>query len=173
MDDQRLRQQYEETGDLLDVLQAPEVLREMIEAEDACGGVIGAGFPAYSLNPRPVDLALWKQAMKKVRLQSILFTELEDLMRAANLGGGTEVAITEARRRIRHQLTQLSEEQQAFFTALVEEDQQRPVELVFRPLVKSQLCSLLTPKDWSEIGQAATDAIQGHWNEFIERSKTA
>lgn len=58
-----------------------------------------------------------------MRLQSILFTELKDLMEAANLGGGTEAAITEARRRIRQQLTQLSEEQQAFFTVLVEEDQ--------------------------------------------------
>ncbi|MCY6490845.1 hypothetical protein [Leptolyngbya sp. GGD] len=86
MDDQRLRQQYEATGNLLDVLYDSEVLQEMIEAEDTCGGAIGAGFSAYSLNPKPVDPALWKQAMKKVRLQSILFTELESLMQAANLG---------------------------------------------------------------------------------------
>lgn len=65
MDEQRLRQQYEETGDLLDLLDDSEFLREMIEAEAACGGEIGAGFPAYSLNPKPVDPALWKQAMEK------------------------------------------------------------------------------------------------------------
>jgi hypothetical protein len=173
MDDQRLRQQYEETGDLLDVLDDPEFLREMIEAEDACGGAIGAGFPAYSLNPKPVEPALWKQAMKKVRLQSILFTELESLMQASNLGSGTEAAITEARRRIRYQLTQLNEEQQAFFTALVEEDHSQPAELTLHSQVKSRLCSLLTASDWSAIGQAATDAIQIHWNEFIQSSKTA
>ena len=171
MDEQRLRQQHEQTGDLLDVLQDPEVLREMIEAEDACGGVIGAGFPTYSLNPRPVDPVLWKQAMKKVRLQSILFTELEILLQAANLGGGTEAAITEARRRIRYQLAQLSEEQQAWFAALVEEQSQAAEPI--RPQVKSKLYSLLTPSDWNAIGQVATDAIQSQWAEFIQGSKTA
>lgn len=173
MDDQRLRQQYEATGNLLDVLYDSEVLQEMIQAEDTCGGAIGAGFSAYSLNPKPVDPALWKQAMKKVRLQSILFTELESLMQAANLGGGTEAAITEARRRIRHQLTQLNEEQQAFFAALVEEDQSQPAELILRSQVKSKLYSFLTPNDWSAVGQAATDAIQDQWSEFIQPSKIA
>jgi hypothetical protein len=173
MDEQRLRQKYEGTGDLLDRLDDPKFLREMIEAEDACGGAIGAGFPAYSLNPRPVDPELWKQAMKKVRLQSILFVELEILMQAANLGGGTEAAIIEARRRIHQQLTQLNEEQQAFFTALLEEDQLQPAELTLRPQVKSKLYSLLTPSDWNVIGQAATNAIQSQWVEFIQRSKIA
>jgi hypothetical protein len=173
MDEQRLRQKYEGTGDLLDRLDDPKFLREMIEAEDACGGAIGAGFPAYSLNPRPVDPELWKQAMKKVRLQSILFVELEILMQAANLGGGTEATIIEARRRIHQQLTQLNEEQQAFFTALLEEDQLQPAELTLRPQVKSKLYSLLTPSDWNVIGQAATNAIQSQWVEFIQRSKIA
>lgn len=151
----------------------PEVLQEMIEAEDACGGAIGAGFPAYSLNPRPVEPALWQQAMKKVRLQSILFTELEALMQVANLGGGTEAAIAEARSRIRYRLTQLSEEQQAFFTALVEEDRSQPAELILRSQVKSKLYSLLSPSDWSAIGQAATNAIQSQWTEFMQRFKIA
>jgi hypothetical protein len=45
-----------------------DILREMVAAEDECGGTIGAGFPAYSYNSQPVDPKKLKAAMHKVRL---------------------------------------------------------------------------------------------------------
>lgn len=58
MDDQRLRQQYEETGGLLDVLQDPEVLRKVIEAEDACRAAI-----ADELNSSKVSTLLNQECL--------------------------------------------------------------------------------------------------------------
>jgi hypothetical protein len=91
MDNRRLRQEYEETGSLMGILDDPEVLQEMVAAEAEGMGTIGAGFPAYSYLVDPEKIG---QAMEKVRLQSILFTELAVMMDLANLGAGTEAAIT-------------------------------------------------------------------------------
>jgi hypothetical protein len=167
MNEERLRQQYEQSGNLLDVLRDPEMLQEMIQAEEACGATIGAGFPAYSETSRPVDPERLKGAMRQVRLQSILFSELEVFMEKANLGAGTEAAIAEARRRIRQQLSQLTEEQQRFLDAVVAEEQLPPSERSLRPQLQAKLHSFLTPADWDAIGKAASEAIQTQWAEFI------
>lgn len=95
----------------------------MIQAEDACGGEIGAGFPAYSQHPQPVTPAQAKAVIRRVRLQSMVLSELAELIQSVNLGAGTEAAITEGRRRIRQHLAHLTDQQQAYFDALVDEDQ--------------------------------------------------
>jgi hypothetical protein len=105
--------------------------------------------------------------MRQVRLQSILFGELEVFMERANLGAGTEAAIAEARKRIRQQLSQLTEEQQGFFDAVVAEEQLPASKRSLRPQHQSKLHSFLTPVDWEAIGKAASEAIQMQWAEFI------
>jgi uncharacterized damage-inducible protein DinB len=90
-----------------------------------------------------------------------------------NLGAGTEAAITEGRRRIRQRLSHLTDQQQAYFDALVDEDQLQPLEKPLRAQLKSVIHSLLSASDWDVIGQAATDAIQNQWAEFTQGSKTA
>lgn len=167
MDEERLRQQYEQSGNLLDVLRDPEMLQEMIQAEEACGTTIGAGFPTYCDTPCPVEPERLKRAMRQVRLQSILFSELEVFMEKANLGAGTEAAIAEARKRIRQQLTQLTDEQQCFLDAVVAEEQLPLSERSLRPQLQAKMQSLLTPADWDAIGKAASEAIQTQWAEFI------
>ncbi|KAM3091024.1 hypothetical protein ACKFKG_27295 [Phormidesmis sp. 146-35] len=134
---------------------------------------IGAGFPAYSKNPKPITPAQAKAMMRKVRLQSMVLSDFAELIQSVNLGAGTEAAITEGRRRIRQQLAHLTDEQQAYFDALVGEDQLQSSDKPLRAQLKSIVHSLLSPSDWSEIGQAATQAIQNHWDEFIQSSKTA
>jgi hypothetical protein len=172
MNNRRLRQEYEETGSLMGILDDPEVLQEMVAAEAEGMGTIGAGFPAYSYHLQPVDPDKMRQAMGKVCLQSILFTELAVMMDLANLGAGTEAAITEARRRIRQQLTQLTTEQQAFLDAVVEEDALQSEDRVMRSQLRSRLYALLTPADWSAVGQAATNALQSQWTEFIKTTES-
>lgn len=168
MDNRQLREHYEKTGNIMDVFNDPDVLRKMVQAEDECMGMIGAGFPAYSTNPQPVDPEKLRLMMQKVRLQSTLFTELEDMMNLANLGAGTEAGITEARRRIRQQLNQLTAEQQACFDALVAEDLLQPAHRPLQRQLKGQLFSLLSTADWDAVGEAAISAVQKHWMEFLK-----
>jgi hypothetical protein len=168
MDNRQLREHYEKTGNIMDIFNDPDVLREMVQAEDECMGMIGAGFPAYSINPQPIDPEKLRLVMQKVRLQSILFTELEDMMNSVNLGAGTEAAITEARRRIRQQLNQLTAEQQLFFDTLVAEESLQPDDQLLQSQLKARLLSLLSMADWDAVGAAAIDAVQKHWMDFME-----
>jgi hypothetical protein len=168
MDNRQLREHYEKTGSIMDIFNDPDVLREMVRAEDECMGMIGAGFPAYSINPQPVDPEKLRLMMQKVRLQSILFTELEDMMNLANLGAGTEAGITEARRRIRKQLNHLTAEQQAFFDALVAEDLLQTAHRPLQAQLKKQLLSLLSKADWDAVGEAAINAVQEYWTGFLK-----
>lgn len=89
-----LRQQYEQTGNLLDILDNPAVLEEMIRIESECSE-IGVGVPAYSKNPKPITPAQAKAMIRKVRLQSMVLSDFSELIRSVNLGAGTEAAITE------------------------------------------------------------------------------
>jgi hypothetical protein len=173
MDDRKLQEHYERTGDLMSVLDDPEILREMIETEDACMGAIGAGFPAYSNHPQPVDPEKLRQAMFKVRLQSLLFVELEAMMNLANLGAGTEAAIVEARRRIHDQLAQLTAEQQSFFEALVAEELLKSIDKPLRSQLQGRLCALLSIDDWNAVWHKANHALEIQWVQFIESTKVA
>jgi hypothetical protein len=149
-----------------------DILREMVAAEDKCGGTIGAGFPAYSYNPQPVDPEKLKAAMHKVRLLSLLFVELETMMNQANLGAGTEAAIVEARQRIHKKLDHLSEEQKSFFDALVAEELSAPPNKPIHDQLRAKIVSLLSTADWNAIGQEAAHALQIHFLEFLESMKS-
>ncbi len=174
IDDRRFREQYEKTGDLMDLMRDHDFLREMVQAEDECMGMIGAGFPAYSYDSQPVDPEKLRLAMQKVRLKSILFTELKSLIGSADLGAEMEeAAILEGRMRIRQQLKQLTAEQQSFFNALVEEDSLNLEHKPLRSQAKAKVYSLLSPNDWSAILEAATNALQNQWVECMESAKSA
>jgi signal transduction histidine kinase len=173
MINQKLQEQSEKTDSLMNVFPSHDVLREMVRAEDECGGTIGAGFPAYSYNPRPADPEKLEQAMHRVRLLSLLFTELEVMMNQANLGAGTEAAIVEARQCIHEKLDHLSEEQKSYFDALVAEELSTPLNRPIHNQLKAKISSLLSVTDWNAIGQEATNALQTQWVEFIESAKSA
>jgi hypothetical protein len=164
MDEQKLREHYEKTGNLMGILRDPEVLREMVKAEDECMGSIGAGFPAYSNNPQPVDPEKLRLAMYRMRLQSLLFMELETMMNLAGLGVGTEVAIVEARRRILQRLWNLSEDQRSFFEALVAEELSASLDKPLRLQLRGRIYSLLLIDDWNAVWQMATNVLQNPLN---------
>jgi hypothetical protein len=171
MERQKLPEQYGETENLINIFSHDHDLWwEMIAAEDECEE-IGAGFPAYSYNPQPVDPEKLKAAMHKVRLLSLLFVEL--MMNQANLGAGTEAAIVEARQRIHKKLDHLSEEQKSFFDGLVAEELSAPPNKPIHDQLRAKIVSLLSDADWNAIGQEATNALQTQWVEFIESAKSA
>jgi hypothetical protein len=167
---QRVHEEYEKTGNLIGLFTDHEFLREMVTAEDECEE-IGAGFPAYSYNPQPVDPEQMKAAIHKVRLLSLLFVELKAMMNQANLGAGTEAAILEARRRIHEKLEYLSTEQRSFFDALVAEDLSTPPNKPIHDQLRTKIVSLLSGDDWDAIGQEAANALQIHFLEFLESMK--
>jgi hypothetical protein len=173
MEDRMPQPQVEQPGDIIDALDDPAVMNAFIRLEADCGGDIGAGFPAYSRNPKPVTPEQRLAMRRTVRLHSIVLSDLAELIQSVNLGAGTHAAITEGRRRIRHHLAQLTDEQRRYFDALVDEDLQQLADKPLRAQLKSVVHSLLSEADWSAIGQAATDAIQHQWTAFMQRSKTA
>jgi hypothetical protein len=172
MDRQKLLEQYQRTGNLMDVFHDHDVLREMVQTEDECGE-FGIGFPAYSHNHSAVAPDQMEQSMYKVRLLSILFSEIKTMMNQANLGSGTEAAIVEARQRIHQKLDHLSTEQKSFFDALVAEELSASSTKPIRAQLRAEISSLLSAIDWNEIGQEATNALQTQLVEFIESAKSA
>jgi hypothetical protein len=169
---QKLPEQSGETENLINIFSHDHDLWwEMVAAEDECEE-IGAGFPAYSYNPQPVDPEKLKAAMHKVRLLSLLFVELETMMNQANLGAGTEAAIVEARQRIHKNLDHLSEEQKSFFDALVAEELSAPPNKPIHDQLRAKIVSLLSDADWNAIGQEAANALQIHFLEFFESMKS-
>jgi len=111
----------------------------------------------------------------------MVLSDFGELIQSVNLGAGTEAAITEGRRRIRQHLNDLTDEQRAYFDALIDEDQLQSHDKPLRAQMKSVVHSLFSASDWmrtrkaraESTGQAATDAIQNHWSEFIQSSKIA
>ncbi len=173
MERQKLLEQYGETENLINIFSHDHNFWwEMVTAEDECEE-IGAGFPAYSYNPQPVDPEKVKAVMHKVRLLSLLFVELETMMNQTNLGAGIEAAILEARRRIHEKLDYLSAEQQSFFDGLVAKELSEPPNKPIHDQLRTKMVSLLSAADWDAIGQEATNALQIHFVEFLESMKSA
>jgi hypothetical protein len=167
----RVSKEYEKTDNLIRLFTDHEFLREMVTAEDECEE-IGAGFPAYSYNPQPVDPEQMKTAIHKVQLLSLLFVELKAMMNQANLGAGTEAAILEARRRIHEKLEYLSTEQRSFFGALVAEELSALPNKPIHDQLRTKMVSLLSTADWDAIRQEATNALQIHFVEFLASTKS-
>jgi hypothetical protein len=173
MDERQLQQQIEQTGDLMDVLHNPSILAELIQIEEEHEGDIGAGFPAYTHDPKPVTPKQVIAMRRQVRLQSIVLSELAEMIERINLGVGREAAIVESRRRIRQRLGNLTGEQQIYFDALVDEDQLQTENKPIRAELKSVLRGLLSQADWDDIGRVATESIQAQWTEYFQTSQSA
>jgi hypothetical protein len=132
-------------------------LRASVEVEARFGGDVEAGVWLTNRHSGAVADPEKVQAMlQAMRLQSILFTELRTWMASWNLGVGLESAIICARSIIRQHLEQCSEEQQAYFEALLAEDKTSVERPVLRQQVTSYLQQMLTPEDWQTIAQAAS-----------------
>jgi hypothetical protein len=138
-----------------------EWLQAAAEAEERCEVDVEAGVWLARRHPvGAVDPAKLSAMLKMMRLQSILFTELETWMSSWNLGVGLDEAVLCARRMIRKHLSSSSDVQQAYFEALLEEDAGGIQPPVLRQQVISQICTLLTQEDWHAIAQAASQSIE-------------
>jgi hypothetical protein len=136
-------------------------LRASVEIEARFGGDVEAGVWLTNRHSDAVAEPEKVEAMlQAMRLQSILFTELRTWMTSWNLGVGLESAIICARSIIRQHLERCSEEQQAYFEALLAEDKTSVEYPVLRQQVTSYLQQMLTPEDWQTIAQVASRSIE-------------
>jgi hypothetical protein len=138
-----------------------EWLRASAEVEARFGGDVEVGvWLTHRHSGTVADPEKVQAMLQAMRLQSILFTELRTWMTSWNLGVGLESAVICARSLIRQHLERCSEEQQAYFEALLAEDKTAVECPVLRQQVTSHLQPMLTPEDWQTIAQAASRSIE-------------
>ena len=179
MDDQMLAAQRDKTGDIMDLARDEAWVRESARIEDECGGRIEAGlamkaYAAAKYDPALADVR--KELRRKMRLQSILFSELNCWMEEWDIGSAFEETYTEARQLVRAHLKQPSSVLLYWMEAVLEEDKQpddadKPV----RAQTRAQLVLMMTDDDWKTLAQVAAGAAQeivlSHVRETCETEK--
>ena len=166
MDDNRLSQQLQKTGDLMDLLNDSDWLQETAAAEAACSGDVEAGVGTRSyvkqIQRTPPDAL--KQQRRQVTVLSILLPVLHDYLSDWGLGLSFESVYAEAQRVIYQRLAQMTPGQPGWINNLLAEgDQYLPIEE--RPSqaqIEATLLEMLTPADWQVLATvAAKDMAAG------------
>lgn len=163
MDDQTLAEQLAKTGDMMDLARDKNWVRESAQIETECGGRIEAGLDmkAYAQAKYDDSLAPVRQALRRqMRIQSILFVELERWMMEWDIGIAFEATYTEARERVRTHLKQPAPELAAWAEAvLIEADSTPPLSAQpARAQTRAQLLAMMTDEDWETLAQIAASA---------------
>lgn len=164
MDDQTLAAQRDKTGDIMDLARDEAWVRESARLEDECGGRIEAGlamkaYAAAKYDPALADVR--KDLRRKMRLQSILFVELNRWMQEWEIGAAFEATYTEARQLVRAHLKQPSPKLADWIEAVLEEDQQpEDTDKPVRSQARAQLVLMMTDEDWKTLAQVAAAAAE-------------
>ena len=161
MDEQRLADQLKKTGNLMDLTFDQQWLAESAEAEE--DGWVEAGvmvWPYYNYLK-----SLTQEQHRSLRLQaqllSILLPELKQWVESWGLGLSFEPVHLAARRSLYRHLRQLTEEQEDWIAALIDENNQRlPMEeQPIRSQIPPILAQLFTSEDWRELAEVAAEGI--------------
>ncbi|MEO1620788.1 MAG: hypothetical protein AAFU53_07110 [Cyanobacteria bacterium J06632_3] len=164
MDDLKLTEQWAKTGSFMDLCRDEAWLDEAARIEEECGGRIEAGLAMKAYAQAKYDPALAdvrKELRRKMRLQSILFSELNRWMKEWDIGAAFEKTYTEARQLVRAHLKQPSPTLSDWIEAVLEEDKQlddadKPV----RAQTRAQLTLMMTDEDWKTLAQVAATAAE-------------
>ena len=162
LDKRKLEEQWEKTGTFMDLCSDEAWIEEAARIEDECDGRVEAGlavkaYAAAKYDPELADVR--KNMRRKMRLQSILFSELNRWMKEWNIGAAFEETYTEARQLVRTHLKQPSPTFSNWIEAVLEEDKQpddsnKPV----RAQTRAQLSRMITDEDWEVLAQVAANA---------------
>lgn len=163
MDDQTLAEQLAKTGDIMDLARDENWVRESARIETECGGRIeaGLGMKAYAQVKYDDSLAHVRQDLRQqMRIQSILFVELERWMREWDIGIAFEETHTAARERVRTHLKQPAPELAAWVEAVLIEADSTPQrsEQPVHAQTRAQLLAMITDADWETLAQIAAKA---------------
>jgi hypothetical protein len=170
MNDAILAEQLRKTGNLLDLLNDDDWVRNADE-EDFVEAGLGLQ-PYVDLIQRASPEALRRQRWY-VRVLSILLPELKQWLESWQLGRSFEAVYMEAQRRLYKHLEQLTSEQQDWIEALLTEAEQAvpDEQKVIRAQATTWLAQLFTEEDWNAIAQAASQAI-AHDIQHLAREAT-
>lgn len=143
----------------MDLYQDKAWVRESARIEEECGGRIEAGLAMKAYAQAKYDPALAdvrKELRRKMRLQSILFSELNRWMTEWDIGTAFEETYTKARQLVRAHLKQPPPALADWIEAVLEEDKQpddadKPV----RSQTRAQLVLMMTDEDWEVLAQVA------------------
>ncbi|MEL7144334.1 MAG: hypothetical protein AAFR25_03320 [Cyanobacteria bacterium J06629_19] len=161
MDDRKLAEQWAKTGSFMDLCLDEAWVRESARIEEECGGRIEAGLAMKACAQAKYDPALAdvrKDLRRKMRLQSILFVELNRWMQGWDIGAAFEETYTEARQLVRAPLKQPSPALADWIEAVLEEDKQPDdVDKPVRSQTRAQLALMMTDEDWEVLAQVAAN----------------
>lgn len=161
LDERKLAEQWEKTGSFMDLCRDETWLDEAARIEGECDGRVEAGLVTRAYAAAKNDPALAnvrKDMRRKMRLQSILFSELNRWMEEWEIGAAFEATYTEARQLVRAHLKSPSAVLLGWIEAVLEEDSQLDnVDKPVRAQTRAQLLLMLTEEDWKILAQAAGD----------------
>ncbi|MEL6765391.1 MAG: hypothetical protein AAFO87_17420 [Cyanobacteria bacterium J06607_6] len=164
MDERKLAEQLAKTGNLMDLCWDPEWLEESAHIEEECNGRVEAGLAMRAYAHAKYDPALAdvrKELRRKMRLQSILFVELNRWMKEWDIGAAFEETYTEARQLVRAHLKQPSPALADWIEAVLEEDKQsEDADKPVRSQTRAQLVLMMTDEDWKTLAQVAAAAAE-------------
>lgn len=177
LDERKLAEQWEKTGSFMDLCRDEAWLDEAARIEDECNGRVEAGLAvkAYAAAKYDPALAHVRQNMRrKMRLQSILFSELNRWMEEWNIGVAFEETYTEARQLVRSHLKQLSPALSDWIEAVLEEDKQpNDAERPVRSQTRAQLSLMLTDEDWEVLAGVAANAAANIASASVRKASQA
>lgn len=177
MNERQLAEQWDKTGSFMDLCRDEAWVMEAARIEDDCDGRVEAGlavkaYAAAKYDPALADVRLGMR--RKMRLQSILFSELDMWMKEWDIGAAFEAAYTEARRLIRAQLKQATPELTDWIDALLVEDSsdEASAEKPIRAQTRVQLSRLMTEENQKKLEQVIAKAISDRIRE-VSRSNSS
>jgi len=162
MDDNTLAAQYAQTRDLMDLCNTDAWLRESIQIEDEVSTQVEAGLAMqeyhHTVNAlKPDQLQHLRQQM---RVQSVLFTGLQQWMDSWDLGAGFEDTYAIARRFIREHLANPTPTQQSLVERLwLEHSQLSSANPLQQQQVVAILSEMFTQENWQAMANAASHSI--------------
>lgn len=159
MNEQRLAEQLQKTGNLMDLTFDPEW---QAEAADDDGWVeAGVMMQPYSNYLKSLTPEQHRSLRLQAQLLSILLPELEQWIESWGLGLSFEPVRLAARRALYRHLKRLMEEQKDWIAALLNENNQRlpMTEQPVRSQTISLLAQLFTSEDWNELANVAAEEM--------------
>lgn len=152
MNDKQLAEQLEKTGNLMDLLNDADWLRQNVEAATESTGYVeaGVGLQSYVNQLKRVSPDVFKVQKQQVKLLSILLPALHDWLNSWELGLSFEVVYAESQRLVYKRLVEAMETQVEWIEPLLSEDG-----LMAPVKVRERLAELLRPEDWRVLAKVA------------------
>ena len=164
MDNRKLAEQLAKTGNLMDLCHDEAWIKEAARIEEKCNGQVEAGLVVQHYATAKYDDSrndVRQASRQQMRIQSILFSELQQWIQEWNIGLSFEETYTKARELVRRHLKNPDPELQNWLQSLLTEDTQVQEinNMPIRTQTRDKLAQMLTEEDWIVLAKAAAKSI--------------